>query len=113
MHPVGRRPEPGDLLNETEHSAADITVEGVVQGVGFRDFARRQAQGLGLSGFASNLRDGRVRVRAEGSRTAIETLARALEQGPRLARVSRIALEWCEPSGRWVSFIVRDETPTG
>jgi acylphosphatase len=97
-------------LNETELSAADITVEGLVQGVGFRDFARHQAQGLGLSGFALNLPDGRVRVRAEGSRTAIEALARALERGPRLARVQRVVLDWCEPSRRWTAFTVRDET---
>jgi acylphosphatase len=110
MCPIGGRPGPDELLSETELNAAEITVEGLVQGVGFRDFTRRQARALGLSGYVRNLRDGRVRVRAEGPRAAIETLSRALEQGPRGARVERVSLSWCEASGLWPTFSVRDET---
>ncbi len=109
MHSIGGRPAPDELLSELPLNAADITVEGLVQGVGFRDFARRQARELGLSGYAMNLRDGRVHIRAEGSREAIETLVRALEQGPRLARVARVALSWCEATGVWLTFSVRSE----
>ena len=68
-------------------SAAEIIVEGRVQGVGYRDFVQRKAASLGLAGYVMNLKDGRVRVRVEGGREAIEELARDLEKGPPLARV--------------------------
>ena len=67
--------------------AAEIVAEGRVQGVGFRDYAQRKASLLGLSGYVMNLKDGRVRVRAEGPRQAIEELARELRKGPPLSRV--------------------------
>jgi acylphosphatase len=96
-------------LRDTQLNAAEITVEGLVQGVGFRDFARRRARELGLSGYVFNSRDGRVQVRAEGAREAIEALVSALEQGPRLARVDRVLLRWCEATGAWPTFCVRSE----
>jgi acylphosphatase len=107
--PIGERPGPDELLSETELNAADITVEGLVQGVGFREFTRRHARDLGLSGYVLNSRDGCVQVRAEGEREAIEALVRALEQGPRLARVERVALRWSEATGAWPTFSVRSE----
>ncbi len=41
-------------------------VRGRVQGVGYRYFARKSAESLGLTGFARNLADGSVEVVAEG-----------------------------------------------
>jgi len=82
-------------------------VEGHVQGVGFRHFAHRRAVLLGLTGFVMNLKDGRVRVHAEGAREVIEELARDLEKGPPLARVDRVAIRWLPASGRFSSFEVR------
>ena len=43
----------------TPNVAAEILVEGHVQGVGYRDYARRRASGLALRGWVMNLRDGR------------------------------------------------------
>jgi acylphosphatase len=88
-------------------SAAEIIVEGLVQGVGFRNFAHRRAETLGLAGYVMNLKDGRVRVHAEGPRLRIEELARLLEKGPPLSRVERVAVRWLPPSGRFSSFGVR------
>src|SRR5581483_6235688 len=42
-------------------------IRGRVQGVGFRYFAQRAAQGLGLTGYVRNLDDGRVEVYAAGA----------------------------------------------
>ncbi len=88
-------------------SAAEILVEGYVQGVGYRDFAQRKALRLGLSGYVMNLRDGRVRVRVEGPRETIEEFARDLEKGPPLARVKKLSVTWLPPTGRYGSFAVR------
>jgi acylphosphatase len=91
----------------TPESAAEIVVEGRVQGVGYRDYARRRASGLGLGGWVMNLRDGRVRLRAEGPRGRIEALVHELQKGPPLARVERVDVQWLAPAGTFSDFDVR------
>jgi acylphosphatase len=88
-------------------SAAEIMVEGLVQGVGFRAYAQRRAAMLGLAGYVMNLKDGRVRVHAEGPRDRIEELTRHLEKGPPLSRVERVRTRWFPPTGRFSEFGVR------
>jgi acylphosphatase len=88
-------------------AAVEIIVEGHVQGVGYRDYAQRRAEGLGVGGFVMNLRDGRVRVHAEGDRALIEALVRQLEQGPPMARVARVDVRWVTPTGGFRRFDVR------
>ncbi|MBI2155550.1 MAG: acylphosphatase [Candidatus Rokubacteria bacterium] len=84
-----------------------MVVEGRVQGVGFRDYVQRRAAALGLAGFVMNLKDGRVRARAEGPRALIEELVRELEKGPPLSRVAQVSVRWLPPTGRYASFGVR------
>ncbi len=91
----------------TPRTAAEIHIEGRVQGVGYRNYVQRKADHLGLAGYVMNLKDGSVRVRVEGGREAIEELARELEKGPPLARVETLALAWRVPTGRFTSFAVR------
>ena len=69
-------------------------VSGRVQGVLARASARAAARRLGLSGYARNLIDGRVEVRARGPRAAVAALRDWLRLGPPLARVEALA---CEP----------------
>jgi acylphosphatase len=88
-------------------SAAEIIVEGRVQGVGYRTYAQRRAQSLGLAGYVMNLKDGRVRARAEGPRALIEEFARTLEKGPPLARVEHVTVRWLPPTGRFIDFGIR------
>ena len=95
----------------TPESAAEILIEGRVQGVGYRDYARRRASGLGLEGWVANLRDGRVRLRAEGQRGQIEALVRALEQGPPLSRVAKVDVRWVAPAGTFAGFDVHFAEP--
>ena len=78
-----------------------------MQGVGFRDYVQRRASALGLAGFVMNLKDGRVRARAEGPRALIEELVRELEKGPPLSRVAQVSVRWLPPTGRYASFGVR------
>ena len=95
-------------MNATRlRSAAEIIVEGHVQGVGYRMFAQRKADKLALRGYVMNLKDGRVRVRVEGNRELIEELARELEKGPPLAGVASVSIAWRPPTGRFTSFEVR------
>jgi len=88
-------------------SAAEILVQGRVQGVGYRAFVQRKAGQLGLAGYVMNLKNGSVRVRVEGSRQGIEELTRELEKGPPLARVESLAVTWRPLTGRFTSFGIR------
>lgn len=89
----------------TRSEAAEILVEGRVQGVGYRAWVERHAERLGLVGYVMNLEDGRVRAWVEGERSVIEQLLRVLEQGPRLARVTRMEVRWAAATQQYPSFV--------
>jgi acylphosphatase len=59
-----------------------VSIEGDVQGVGFRYRTREVARALGLRGAATNRPDGRVAIVVEGPRSACEELLSFL-RGPR------------------------------
>jgi acylphosphatase len=83
-------------------------VAGRVQGVGYRNFVRRQALRLGLAGVAANLPDGRVEVVAEGEEAALAELERRLRRGPPLARVTTLVQEpVAEGAGPFSGFATR------
>ncbi|PYN74105.1 MAG: acylphosphatase [Candidatus Rokuibacteriota bacterium] len=84
-----------------------MVVEGRVQGVGYRNYAQRRASSLGLAGYVMNLKDGRVRARAEGPRPVIEKFIQELGKGPPLSRVEHVSVRWLPPSGRFGPFGIR------
>ena len=84
-----------------------IIVEGLVQGVGFRWYAARKAQALGLAGYVRNLYDGTVELEAEGDRSLLEELIGALKVGPRSAQVTDLRLEWIPPLHTSRGFDIR------
>jgi len=67
-----------------------FTVKGKVQGVWFRDSTRREAESLGITGYARNLANGDVAVLASGDSVALDALERWLHAGPPLARVDEV-----------------------
>ena len=66
-------------------------VSGGVQGVGYRFFAQRAANTLGVRGYVKNLRDGRVEVYAIGKEETLRLLHDQLKRGPRFASVDEVA----------------------
>jgi acylphosphatase len=84
-------------------------VTGHVQGVGFRWWTRRRAEGLGLVGWVMNGPDERsVEVVAEGSEAALDELERLLRAGPPGARVEDVQASRGPASGEFDAFgIVR------
>jgi acylphosphatase len=70
--------------------AKKYVVSGRVQGVGFRFFAERVANQLGLRGYVRNLADGNVEAYAIGSEALLEEFQRHLAEGPRGARVTSV-----------------------
>ncbi len=83
-----------------------ISVDGAVQGVGFRPFVFGLARERGLAGFVRNDAAG-VEIEIEGEPGAIESFLRALAEGPPpLARVDRVTVGELEPRGA-VDFRIR------
>ncbi|MFD7656544.1 acylphosphatase [Actinosynnema sp. NPDC059797] len=82
-------------------------VRGHVQGVGFRWWTRARALELGLVGSASNLRDGRVEVNAEGPESACRDLLVALRSGTTPGRVESVVERWSEARGGITGFAER------
>jgi acylphosphatase len=76
-------------------------VSGMVQGVGYRYFALRAAQRLGLGGYAKNLPDGRVEIYAVGSASKLGDFRAELERGPQGASVASVAEEEASLNARF------------
>jgi acylphosphatase len=68
--------------------------------VGYRYFVLRQAEALGLSGFARNRPDGSVEVVAEGADDALRDLEDRLREGPSFAAVDGVERESIAPRGQ-------------
>ena len=62
-------------------------VRGRVQGVGYREFARKRAEEIGVTGMVRNLDDGNVEVIAAGTAQQLDTLAGYLHRGPHFGEV--------------------------
>jgi len=71
-------------------------VSGKVQGVWFRASTQEKAQHLGLTGYAHNLNNGDVEVKATGSEESLESLVKFLHQGPKYAEVKAVEWEYVE-----------------
>ncbi|HDH57698.1 MAG TPA: acylphosphatase [Bacteroidetes bacterium] len=82
------------------------TVEGMVQGVGFRFFVFQYAMDRGLKGWVRNRSSGEVEIMAEGSESDLEYLCRKLEVGPPAAQVTNVNVEWMDYKGDLSHFDV-------
>jgi len=74
-------------------------VHGRVQGVFFRDTARRRATERGVAGWVANRPDGAVEAVLEGEPDAVEAMVRFAHEGPRGAEVERVDVFEEEPEG--------------
>jgi acylphosphatase len=57
-----------------------VHYSGDVQGVGFRQTARSQAEGFAVAGYVRNLPDGRVELVAEGETGEVERFLGAIQR---------------------------------
>lgn len=73
--------------------ALRLTIAGRVQGVGYRDWAMREARGLGLKGWVRNRRDGSVEALAVGPDEAVQLFVQSCHRGPSMARVDSVKVE--------------------
>ena len=68
-------------------------VHGRVQGVGYRYFAQRAADALGMKGWVRNLDDGGVEVYAIGSQAEHDELSGRLHKGPAMSDVRGVDVQ--------------------
>jgi acylphosphatase len=88
-----------------------IVVEGAVQGVGYREFTRRAAQRLNVSGWVRNRSDGAVEAVVQGSPAGVEALIAEMRNGPRFADVERLSVvESDEAPSHDGTFVIRSTT---
>jgi acylphosphatase len=94
-----------------EKIARRYLVSGTVQGVGYRFFASRLAERLGLAGFVKNLGDGRVEVYAIGPGEALRAFHLALKSGPTGADVEGVHEEEAAVNPRFANrFTIERES---
>jgi acylphosphatase len=80
-------------------------VTGRVQGVGFRYWARRQADALGLTGWVMNADDERtVEVVAEGAPEPLSEMERRIRQGPPGAIIEEVEMRRGPATGEFDGF---------
>ncbi|UCH60482.1 MAG: acylphosphatase [Anaerolineales bacterium] len=87
-----------------------VSLEGRVQGVGFRYFVYDHAQAMGLSGWVRNRRDGSVEVHAEGRRASLDKFLSELRRGPRSSNVLGIHPTWKPATGEYSDFQILPTT---
>lgn len=83
---------------------AHLFIKGRVQGVLFRDWTLREAQGKRLTGWVRNLTDGRVEAVFEGPREKVEEMVEKCREGPSAASVEHIDVFWEEATGEFKRF---------
>ena len=100
------------------YSCRRYLVSGVVQGVGFRYHAQRQAllnvlksiredePRLGLVGWVKNRIDGDVELVACGAQARLDQLESWLWQGPSMARVKKVEVEILHDSEHFTAFSI-------
>jgi acylphosphatase len=79
-------------MTETGAILRRVVVEGYVQGVGYREFTRRAALRLGVSGWVRNRSDGAVEALICGPPMAVEALVAEMRSGPRFAEVENLSV---------------------
>ena len=88
-------------------NAFTASIRGRVQGVGFRYFVKRQAEGLQITGWVRNNPDGSVELQAKGTVLALEQLLQRLEAGPIGSRVDKVDSQWLSESQDFKGFEIR------
>jgi len=107
---ISKRPRQGAFHTMAEKRTlerAQITVHGIVQGVGFRPFIHRLVTELGLRGYIKNTASG-VELELEGEGEALHRFAQLLpERAPALALIERVEAAYgLEPVG-YPDFTIR------
>lgn len=79
-------------------------VHGRVQGVGFRYHTQEIAQAIGVVGWVRNKLDRSVEVVAEGTDVQLKRFLDFLHEGPTMAHVVSVDVNWRDATGEFTEF---------
>ncbi len=88
-------------------SKAHLLISGRVQGVTFRASTKSKAQSLDLKGWVRNTDNSKVEAVIEGGKEKIEELIEWAKQGPRLANVKKVEVDWRENKKEFDKFKIK------
>ena len=91
-------------VNMEKQVRAHAVISGRVQGVCFRFETQRAAEGFGVAGWVRNKRDGTVEAVFEGRQRDVDAALNWCRQGPRMARVDEVSIDWQDYTGEFKSF---------
>jgi len=84
---------------------AEILLEGIVQGVGFRPFVYRCAVRNRLVGYVQNRQDAGITIVVEGSKRDVKRFIDELKsEKPPLARIDNLTVKYGRPRGEFTQF---------
>jgi len=84
-----------------------VIIEGVVQGVAFREYTRRQAVSLGVKGWVRNLANGAVEAMIQAPTAEVEAMIQWLHRGSPRSRVDQVHVAEASEATSFSSFEIR------
>ena len=85
-----------------------ITVSGKVQGVGFREFLRKEASKIGsIIGYAKNLKNGSLEIIFAGEPEKTRQFEKKCRSGPLLASIKEVSEEEVDSEDEFDCFVIR------
>ena len=85
------------MISKNETVSFKATIRGTVQGVNFRNYAKRQAVLLNVTGWVRNQPDGSVQVLAQGRTSTLHEFITLLREGSDMASVTDVDINWIHP----------------
>ena len=76
--------------NKNSIKRLSIIVTGRVQGVGYRYFAKENAEMYGITGWVRNCANGNVEAEAQGENVLLKQFCKELKKGPFFGHVSEL-----------------------
>ena len=88
-------------------SLLNISIQGAVQGVGYRYHVARRATESELKGWVKNRSDGTLEIEAVGPKETLEGFLNYVRIGPPGARVEGVSVRWGKDDPTYPGFDIR------
>jgi len=85
---------------------AHVLISGIVQGVFFRHYTKKQAEKCGVYGSVRNLYDGRVEAVFEGEKENVDEVIEFCRRGPPGAEVTSVQVDFRTWTGEFQEFFI-------
>ena len=70
-----------------------LYINGIVQGIFFRNFIKENAEKFDVKGFTRNLEDGRVEIFLEGNIDEVNKMIELCKKGPRHSQIKKVEIK--------------------